>query len=106
MNTIDRVSLLTNEKEKNLVKMNVVENNIILSSNSQEIGKIEETMHVSKSADKNMVIAFSSKYMMDALRTLKCDEVEIKLNSEIKPIIIKNAEDDNLIQIVVPIKTF
>ena len=105
-NTIDRVSLLTSEKDKNQVKMEINSDDIVLSSTSQEIGKIEETMHVSKSADKNMVIAFSSKYMMDALRTLKCDEVEIKLNSEIKPIIIKNAEDDNLIQIVVPIKTF
>lgn len=105
-NTIDRVSLLTSEKDKNQVKMEINSDDIVLSSTSQEIGKIEETMHVSKSADKNMVIAFSSKYMMDALRTLKCDEVEIKLNSEIKPIIIKNSEDDNLIQIVVPIKTF
>ena len=53
-----------------------------------------------------MNIAYSSKYMLDALRTLKCENVEIKLNSEIKPIIVKNKEDENLIQLVLPIKTF
>ena len=122
MNTIDRVSLLTNEKEKNLVKMNVVENNIILSSNSQEIGKMEETMDIEKDKDIDMQIAYSSKYMMEALRSLRCeiveiklknkskdpevDIVEIKLSSEIKPIIIKSHNDDNLIQLVLPIKTF
>ena len=53
-----------------------------------------------------MKIAYSSKYMLEAIRTLKCDNVEIKLNSEIKPIIIKNTEDENLIQLVLPIKTF
>lgn len=106
MNTIDRVSLLTNEKEKNLVKMNVVKNNIILSSNSQEIGKMEETMDIEKDKDIDMQIAYSSKYMMEALRSLRCEIVEIKLSSEIKPIIIKSHNDDNLIQLVLPIKTF
>ena len=53
-----------------------------------------------------MKIAYSSKYMLEAIRALKCDNIEIKLNSEIKPIIIKNTEDENLIQLVLPIKTF
>ena len=70
----------------------------------------KELKELRSSADlflsKNNINDKVRKYMMDALRTLKCDEVEIKLNSEIKPIIIKNSEDDNLIQIVVPIKTF
>ena len=63
-------------------------------------------MTVEKDNDINMVIAYSSKYMLEALRTLKCEEIEIRLNSEIKPIIIKSSEDDNLIQLVLPIKTF
>ena len=105
-NTIDRVSLLTNEKEKNLVKMEIIDNELVLSSTSSEIGKMEEKITINKDKDINMKIAYSSKYMMEALRTLKCEKIEIKLNSEIKPIIIKNIEDENLIQLVLPIKTF
>lgn len=105
-NTIDRVSLLTTEKDKNLIKMDLEGNNIILSSTSQEIGKMEETLEIQKDKDVNMKIAYSSKYMIDAIRALKCDTIEIKLNSEVKPIIIKNSEDENLIQLVLPIKTF
>jgi len=105
-NTIDRVSLLTSEKDKNLIKMELEDKNLTLSSTSQEIGKMEETMEIEKDNDINMKIAYSSKYMLEAIRTLKCDNIEIKLNSEIKPIIIKNTEDDNLIQLVLPIKTF
>lgn len=105
-NTIDRVSLLTDEKDKNLIKMEIVNNNMVLSSTSQEIGKIEENMSIEKDSDIDMKIAYSSKYMMEALRSLKCEKIEIKLNSEIKPIIIKNKAADNLIQLVLPIKTF
>ena len=43
--------------------------------------------------------------MLEALRSLKCENIEIKLNGEVKPIIIKSVEDDNLIQLVLPIKT-
>jgi len=105
-NTIDRVSLLTSEKDKNLIKMDLNENILTLSSTSAEIGKMEENINIEKDKDINMKIAYSSKYMLEALRTLKCDTVDIRLNSEIKPIIIKNSEDDNLIQLVLPIKTF
>lgn len=105
-NTIDRVSLLTSEKDKNLVKMEIIGNELIISSTSQEIGKMEEKMNIVKNNDIDMKIAYSSKYMLDALRSLKCEKIEVKLNSEIKPIIIKNKEDNNLIQLVLPIKTF
>lgn len=105
-NTLDRVSLLTNEKEKNLIKMEIIKNEVILSSTSQEIGKIEEKISVDKNEEIDMKVAYSSKYMMDALRSLRCEKIELKLNSEIKPIIIKNKDDDNLIQLVLPIKTF
>ena len=105
-NTIDRVSLLTSEKDKNQVKMEINSDDIVLSSTSQEIGKIEETMHVSKSADKNMVIAFSSKYMMDALKSLDCEFINLQFNGEVKPIIIKNPDSDDLLQLILPIRTY
>lgn len=105
-NAIDRVSLLTSEKDKNLIKMEIINNSLILSSNSQEIGKIEEKINIKKNNEVNMKIAYSSKYMMDAIRSLKCEDLELKLNGEIKPIILKNKCDDNLIQLILPIKTF
>jgi DNA polymerase-3 subunit beta len=63
-------------------------------------------MEITKDKEVDMNIAFSAKYMMEALKTLKCENIEIRLNSEIKPIIIKNEEDENLIQLILPIKTF
>ena len=35
-----------------------------------------------------------------------CEKIELSFNGEIKPIIIKNPEDENLIQLIVPIKTY
>lgn len=105
-NSIDRASLLTSEKDKNVIKMELKDTEFVISSNSQEIGKIEEKINVNKNNNTNLEISYSSKYMMEALRTIKGEKTLILLSGEIKPIILRSPEDENLIQLIVPIKTF
>ena len=105
-NSIDRASLLTNEADKNTVRLESNDNIVVLSSNIPEIGNVEEKIEVKNINKKDIKISFSSKYIMDALRSLDCEEIELLFNSDIKPIIIKNPETDNLIQLVLPIRTY
>lgn len=105
-NSIDRASLLTNEADKNTIKLQSNGNEIIVSSNIPEIGNVEEKLNVVKDNEKEIKIAFSSKYMMDALKSIESEDVEILFNGEIKPIILKNPESDNLIQLILPIRTY
>jgi DNA polymerase-3 subunit beta len=44
--------------------------------------------------------------MMDALKSFDCDEIQLLYNGELKPIILKNKEEDNLIQLILPIRTY
>ncbi len=105
-NVIDRASLLTSEKDKNIIKFECNDNEVIISSNSPEIGKVEEKIEVEKDKNKNIKIAFSSKFMMDAIKTVESKGVVIKFNSEIQPIIILDEDDDSLLQLILPIKTY
>ena len=103
---IDRASLLTSEKEKNVIKFETNNNTLIISSNTPEIGRVEEKLSISKNIEEDIKIAFSSKYMMDALKTISSKNVTIKLNTDVSPIIINNEEDENLIELLLPIKTY
>lgn len=105
-NVIDRASLLTSERDKNIVKFECKGNNLVISSNSPEIGKVEEKMTVEKSIDQDIKIAFSSRFMMDALRTIKSDKVILNFNGDVKPIIIFDQEDKSVLQLILPIKTY
>lgn len=105
-NVIDRAALLTSEKEKNIVKFESQENQVIISSNSPEIGRVEETINVQKDKDEDIKIAFSSKFMMDALRTIESKNVIINFNNDVEPIIILDEEDESLLQLILPIKTY
>ena len=79
---------------------------MIVSSNIPEIGNVEEKVMVQKNKEQEIKIAFSSKYMMDALKSFESEEVELLFNGEIKPIILKSVGDDSLTQLVLPIRTY
>ena len=44
--------------------------------------------------------------MMEAIRAIESDEIKLMFNGEIKPIILKNSESDDLIQLILPIRTY
>ena len=105
-NAIDRASLLTNESDKNTIKFETNDEQVIISSNIPEIGNVEEKIMVKKNNQENIKNAFNSKIMMDAVRVLDSSEIELLFNGEFKPIIIKNPESDDLIQLILPIRTY
>lgn len=102
---IDRASIFS-EKDKSIVKLNTSDDEIIIISDSEELGKIEERIKLKEKLKEKIKIAFNSKYMLDALRSLNVEEVILLINEEIKPIIIKEKDDDNLIQLILPVKTY
>lgn len=103
---IDRASILTSDKEKNIVTLETNKNLLIVRSSSAEIGRVEEKMNIIKDNEEEIKISFSAKYMMDALRSFEGDTVELAFEGEVKPIIIKDVEDPNLTQLVLPIRTY
>ena len=105
-NAIDRASLLTNEEEKNIINLNTNNDIAYITSNIPEIGNVEEKISISKNNNEEIKISFSSKYMMDAIKNFDCEDIEISFNGEIKPIIIKSIDNDDLIQLISPIRTF
>lgn len=105
-NAIDRASLLTNEEEKNIIKLETKDDFLIISSNIPEIGNVEEKVELLEKVDNNIKIAFSSKYMMDAIKVFEGKDIALKFNGEIKPIIIDDAEGSNLLQLILPIRTY
>lgn len=103
---IDRVSILTSDKEKNIVTLETNGDILILKSSSVEIGRVEEKMPIVKNNNEDIKISFSAKYMMEALKSFSTETVDIHFVGEIKPILIKSSEDETLTQLVLPIRTY
>lgn len=104
--SVDRAAIVTQSKEKNIIKMEVVEDRLIISSSASEIGKSDNTIHVSRNNNDDFAISYSAKYMMDALRTFEDEDILILMNTDSKPIVLKSTKDESLIQLILPIKTY
>ena len=103
---IDRASILTSDKEKNIVTFEIVDNKLFVRSSSAEIGRVEEKMNIEKDNNENLKISFVAKYMMEALKSFDDEKVEISFVGEVKPIILKSTKDEGLTQLVLPIRTY
>lgn len=105
-NTLDRASLLTGSKDKYIIDAEIKQNHLVLKAYSQDMGKVEEKIFIENETNKEINISFSSKYLLEALKMFEGEEIYMLLNGEIKPIILKEVENDNFTQLVFPIKTF
>ena len=103
---IDRAALLTQNKDKNIVKLSLEKDNMIIESFSSEIGKVEEKVAIELNELTTINISFSAKYMLEAIKTFSEEEILILLNTNIKPIVIKSVKDESLIQLILPIMTY
>lgn len=101
---VDRASILNDDNDNNIVTLEIKDKLLKITSMSLEIGKVEEKMNVDISDE--IKISFSAKYMIDALKTIKSDEVVLTFVGEIKPILLKNSDSDDLISLILPIRTY
>ena len=104
LNAIDRVSL--NNEQNNIIKLDMSNEKVILSSYMQEIGSVEEILDRSFYKGDSLSISFSSKYATDALRAFNEPKVKILFTGAMKPFIVKDYEKDDLIQLVLPVRTY
>lgn len=105
-NTLDRAALITQSKDKNIIDAEINEDNIIIKASSLDMGKVEEKVKIENETNNSLKISFSAKYMLDALKMFESDKIYILLNGEVSPIILKESDNDELIELVLPMKTY
>lgn len=107
LQAIDRASLLAREDRNNVVRFSTLgENNVEISSNSPEIGKVEEEIQVESLEGEELRISFSAKYMMDALKAIDGQEIVIQFTGAMRPFTIQSINDDAILQLILPVRTY
>ena len=105
ISTIDRASLLSIDRN-NIVKLSLTPERAEISSKSQEIGSVVETIDSFTYEGPRLDISFTAKYAIEAIRAIGTENVTILFNGDMKPFVIKNNEDDSNIQLLLPVRTY
>ena len=107
LQAIDRASLLAREDRNNVVRFETLEDSVIeISSNSPEIGKVQEQIQVASLEGETLKISFSAKYMMEALKAIDGQDVIIQFTGAMRPFILRSVHDDAILQLILPVRTY
>lgn len=102
LNCIERASLMAKEGNTNLIKLNIQEDNLIITSNSQ-LGKVKEELAIILQGQP-LQIAFNSKYLIDVLKIMEDEEIVMEFSSSVSPCIVKSKESNGSIYLVLPVR--
>lgn len=101
-NCIERASLMAREANSYLIKLKAKEDNLIITSNSQ-YGNIKEEVDIDLQGEE-IEIAFNSKYLLDVLKNMDEENVEIQMTSSVSPCVIKAQNTEIYKYLVLPVR--
>ncbi|MDD3223100.1 MAG: DNA polymerase III subunit beta [Clostridium sp.] len=102
LNCIERASLLAKDGNTNLIKFDINEENMILTSNSQ-LGNVREELNIILQGE-GLEIAFNAKYMIDLLKIMEEEEIYMEFSSSVSPCVVKDAKNNNCTYLVLPVR--
>lgn len=101
---IDRSSFIKADG-KNIVKLTINEKTVDVTSNGSNGSSFEEISVVSFEGNP-FEISCSGKYLTDAIKAMSADEITISFSGELKPLIITDANDPSITQLISPVRTY
>jgi len=100
--SMERASILSKEGKNNLIKFSINENNLIITSRSDE-GNVREEIMIERDG-VDIEIGFNAKFILDILKVIEDEEITLELVSSIKPCVIKPVSGNNYEYLVLPVK--
>ncbi len=100
LDNIDRATIFVRENDKKPIILNIIENAMELKMNSS-FGSMNSEVPIHK-AGKDIMIGFNPKFLMDALRIIDDEEVDLYMMNPKSPCFIKDS-DENYIYLILPV---
>ena len=103
LSSIDRVSLMINEKLKSPLHC-IFDENVLKIRTKTAIGDAADQCPIDGDGG-GLEIGFNNKYLMDALKAAPADRVRLELTTSVSPCVILPAEgDENFLYMVLPVR--
>ena len=100
LNCIDRATLLVKEGDKKPVIINITDEIMELKIKSQ-LGTMDEEIMITKEG-RDLLIGFNPKFLIDALRVIEDEEVDLYFMNAKAPCFIKD-EKETYIYLILPV---
>jgi len=105
---IDRACLFASEWKNNNVYLEIKDGTKIkISSNSSEIGRIEETQNIKGiDGETDLSISLDGSFLIDALKAIKEGEIRLSFGGSMRPVLIEPIENSSYLHLISPVRSY
>ncbi len=102
LESVERASLLAKVGKNNLIRLDIKDNNIEITSKSEE-GNVKEEVMVTKEGN-DLLIGFNSKYLIDVLKVIDDENITMYFNTNVSPCLVKPISGDSFEYLILPVR--
>lgn len=105
-NSLSRAGLIAQAEMKGrggIVRKSIKDNVMNIQARSTDVGEVEETVQIEKTGD-DLEIAFNVRYLLDVLKALDCERINIEYSGPLSPALFKAENNGNYLYLVLPIR--
>jgi len=102
LQSLERVALLANQKSK-AVQFSFSQGKVEISSSNPELGDAKEEMEIDYKG-QDIKIGFNARYITDVLVSMKQDIVDIELNDQLSPGLLRPHGDQQYTCVIMPMR--
>lgn len=98
--SVSRVSTILTEKHK-AIKLNIRQNTLLMSAINPECGNAEDSLEVDSDVQE-LEIGFNARYLTDITHQIGGDEMVLRLDDTVSPIIFQDHGDEGTLFVLMP----
>lgn len=99
-------SEVSKEHPNNIINFEIIENQLKITSKST-YGSYENRIEINKnSLENSFKISMNGKYILDAIKQVESNQLHFKLIDHLRPFIMTKPNNDNVLALVLPVRTY
>lgn len=104
LESIERAGVIASQSA-NIVKLEVRAGQLHIMAAAPDVGSVDEVLEVETKGKDKSLVAFNVRLMAEALKVMDADKIVLELGEALSPGIMRPAEGNEFIYIVMPIRT-
>ena len=100
--SIERASLIITERLKNPLRIQFTPEKVMVRCQTS-LGKVADEFDAKTEGEK-IEIGFNNRYLLDALRASRCEQVTLEISGPLSPVKILPSEGEDFIYLVLPVR--
>lgn len=100
---VERAALMARESRNNLVRFDISDGLLVMSSSS-EAGDVREELEA-QTEGGDLSISFNVRYLTEIIKVISGNEIVIKMGTSVSPCVITPTEGDEFTYLVLPVRT-